>query len=103
MPRSRALVYLTGVVAANPLLQLVVREPLAKHVRLEGLLATAGVALLPGSDGGFCLLPALVGIFLGSESASRSLSTPDVEIVSRVARLAISADSLARETHDHRP
>src|SRR5215469_9472291 len=90
---------LARIVPANPRLELVVGQPLVLHVALERLPATAGVALLTGPDLAFGFLPGVSGVLRVGVGARRPLLPPDVEVVSRVARLAVPADALARVPH----
>ena len=61
----------------------------------------AGVALLARPDLRFGVLPGVVGVLLIGEGARRPLLAPEIEVVGRVARLAIPAGALPRVPHDH--
>jgi hypothetical protein len=92
---------LPQVLASHTGLELVVRQPLVKHVRLEGLSPPAGVTALTSSDGCLSRLPGIIGLLLAAEAAGRPLLASDVPVVGRVSRLAVTADSLAGKSHDH--
>ena len=77
------------------------RQPFPQHVCLEGLPAAPGITLLARPNAGFGFLPGVVGVLLVGEGASGPFLAADVEVVGRVAGLAVPAGALAREPHDH--
>jgi hypothetical protein len=98
---QQVLAYLPGVFAPHAGFERVMRQPLRQDVRCELLFAPAGITPSACPDSCLGVLPGVLGVLLAAEGARRSFPVPAVEVVGRVARLAVAVGPPAGESHDH--
>jgi hypothetical protein len=100
---QQVFVDLVAVALPGGALELVVRQPGAGDVRLEGDLAAAWVASLTEQGVGFGDRPGPVGFALGGEGAGGAALPAQVGVDRGIAGLAVDADPLVRVPHGRPP